>query len=123
MFGQVSRCLFRVPLEIHGASLRPTSDERNPLTQNREARFAPISSIQPVLDSQAGHLGEVGRVAGQERGVVRESDAGDFPKLRTSNFFLVGLLLPVIATKPNGLLKVWIVLEDANCPAPILFSR
>src|SRR6266478_9931139 len=42
---------------------------------------------------------------------------------RTSNFFLVGLLLPILATQPNGLFKVWIVLEDANCPAPILLSR
>ena len=38
MFAQVSCRLFRVPLEIHGASLRPSSDERNPLTQSREAR-------------------------------------------------------------------------------------
>ncbi len=41
-------------------------------------RFAPISSFQPVLGSQAWHLREVGRVAGEERGVVRQSDAGDF---------------------------------------------
>src|SRR5438034_293088 len=37
---------------------------------------------------------------------------------RTSNFFVVGLLLPILATKPNGLFEVWIVLEDANGPAP-----
>ena len=40
-------------------------------------RFAPTSSIQPVLDSQAGDLDEVLRVPGQDGGVVRESDAGD----------------------------------------------
>src|SRR5437867_8411147 len=35
-------------------------------------------SIQPVLDSQAGHLGEVLRVPGQDSRIVGESDAGDF---------------------------------------------
>ena len=34
--------------------------------------------IQPILDSQAVYLGEVGRVASQDCGVVRESDACDF---------------------------------------------
>ena len=34
-------------------------------------------SIQPVLKSQAGHLAEIARVAGQESGVVREDAAGD----------------------------------------------
>ena len=40
--------------------------------------FTPTSSLQPILDSQAGHLGEVLRVPGQDSGVVGESDAGDF---------------------------------------------
>jgi len=44
-----------------------------------QLRFTQACSIQPILDSQAGHLGEVGRVAGQERSIVRQSDAGDFP--------------------------------------------
>jgi len=35
------------------------------------------SSIQPILDSQAEHLGEVLRVARQDCGVVGESDAGN----------------------------------------------
>jgi hypothetical protein len=33
------------------------------------------------------------------------------------------LLLPILATKPNGLFKVRIVLENPNGPAPILLSR
>ena len=35
-------------------------------------------SIQPVLKPQAGDLGEVHGVAGEERGVVGDGDAGDF---------------------------------------------
>ena len=35
-------------------------------------------SIQPVFKPQAGDLGEVHGVAGEERGVVGDGDAGDF---------------------------------------------
>ena len=38
----------------------------------------PRISIQPVFKPQAGDLGEVHGVAGEERGVVGDGDAGDF---------------------------------------------
>ena len=34
-------------------------------------------SIQPVLDAQSRHWFEVGKVAGEQGGVVSEADAGD----------------------------------------------
>src|SRR5256885_17037449 len=65
---------------------------------------------------------EMSRWVSRLPGSKSRSNSEKWSVSRTSNFFFVGLLLPILATKPNGLFKVWIVLEDANCPAPILLS-
>ena len=43
----------------------------------------PANSIQPILESQAGDLREVARIASQERYIVGQGNAGDFQIHRT----------------------------------------
>jgi len=45
--------------------------------KTKQSRSLGYESVQPVFDLQAGHLGEVGCVAGPKDRVVHESDAGD----------------------------------------------
>src|SRR3989449_4675166 len=42
---------------------------------------------------------------------------------RTSNLFVVGLLLPILPPEPHGLLKVRVVLEYAECAPRVLFAH
>lgn len=51
----------------------PTYGREHPLTNP----LTPSGSVQPIVESQPWHLGEVAGVAGQERGFVDERDAGD----------------------------------------------
>src|SRR5438874_5497917 len=42
---------------------------------------------------------------------------------RTSNFFVVGLLLPILASEPHGLLKIRVVLKYAKRAPRVLFAH
>ena len=54
-------------------SVPDTRTRRNPWTIPRTLR----ASVGPVLDLQAGHLAEVLPIAGHQRRLVRQGDAGD----------------------------------------------
>ena len=40
---------------------------------------------------------------------------------RTSNFFVVGLLLPILSPEPDGLLKIRVVLKYGECAPRVFF--